>query len=247
VVEYRGFRDDAPAPVVQREHPSASVPIIIDVGAGWRVGAPAARYVPEHLHSFVAGMHDAYALVEAAGPSLGVQVDLSPLGARRLLGVPMGELANRAVPLQALLGPETACLEERLAGATAWPERFAVIDAALTRRLEGAAELTPGVEWAWTQLEAREGAVTIGALAADLGWSRKRMAARFRDEVGLTPKSAARVLRFQALLRRLRSGRGDGWADLALASGYFDQSHLVRDVRRFTGLGPTELLASLAG
>jgi AraC-like DNA-binding protein len=84
-------------------------------------------------------------------------------------------------------------------------------------------------------------------LPAELGWSRKQLAARFRDEVGLTPKTAARVLRFQALLAGLRSGGTREWVDLALECGYFDQSHLVRDVRRFTGLTPTELVGQVAG
>jgi AraC-like DNA-binding protein len=53
------------------------------------------------------------------------------------------------------------------------------------------------------------------------------------------------VLRFQALLRRLRAEGARPWADLALACGYFDQSHLVRDVRRFSGMAPTELVACL--
>jgi AraC-like DNA-binding protein len=246
VVEYRGFRDDAPASVIQREHPSASVPVIIDLGAGWHVRAPATGYRRERLRGFAAGMHDALALVEAAGPALGVQVDLSPIGARRVLGVPMHELVNRVVPLDDLLGSEAVALRERLGEARGWRERFEIIDAFLARRLEDAPKLSPGVEWAWGELEARAGAVPIGALGAELGWSRKRLAARFRDEIGLTPKTAARVLRFRALMSGLRAGGARGWADLALACGYFDQAHLVRDVRRFTGVAPTELVAALS-
>lgn len=93
-----------------------------------------------------------------------------------------------------------------------------------------------------------DGAVSIGSLAAALGWSRKRLIARFRDEIGLTPKTAARVLRFRAFHSRLRTGPApQSWVDLALGSGYADQSHLIRDVRRMTGMTPTELLRSARG
>jgi AraC-like DNA-binding protein len=220
--------------------------MIIDLGAGWYIQAPGTGYRRVHLRGFAAGLGDAYAQVEAAGPALGVQVDLSPMGARRLFGVPMHELTNRAVSLDDLLGSQAAALRDRLGEARGWRDRFAIIDAVLAGRLEDAAMPSPGVEWAWTQLEARAGAVPIGALAAELGWSRKRLSARFRDQIGLTPKTAARVLRFQALVRRLRAGEAAGWAELALECGYFDQAHLVRDVRRFTGLAPTELVAQLA-
>lgn len=245
VVEYRGFRDDAPSLLPQREPPSGRVPVIIDFGAGWRVAAPAAGYRPARLGGFVAGMHDSFALVEAAGPGEGVQVDLSPIGARRLLGVPMHELTNRVVPLDDLLGRDARVLTARLAEARGWQERFALVDAALVRRLEHAEAVSPGIEWAWRRLETTAGAVPIGTLGAKLGWSRKRLVARFREDIGLTPKTAARVLRFEALVKRLRAGQHRAsWAELAAELGYFDQAHLVREVRRFAGVAPTELLAA---
>jgi len=71
--------------------------------------------------------------------------------------------------------------------------------------------------------------------------------ARFRADVGLPPKSAARVLRFAALVRRLRAGGPAlSWAALAADAGYADQAHLTRDVRRCAGLTPTALRATLA-
>jgi AraC-like DNA-binding protein len=249
VLAYRGFRDDAPAPTVRREPPSAVVPLVLDLGAGWRVGAPAAGYRPRHLAGFAAGLHDAYALTEPAGPTTGIQINLSPLGARRLLRVPMYELANDVVPLEDLLGGWVEELRDRLAGAGSWAERFAAADAALGAPLLGGGGVSEGVEWIWRQLESTDGRTSIGTLAWKLGWSRKRLAARFREEVGLTPKAAARVLRFQALVERLRrrAGRPPAWADLALESGYCDQSHLVREVGRLAGVTPRRLLAEVAG
>jgi len=171
VVAYRGYRDDAPAPLVQRELPSGRVPLILDMGTGWRVAASAAA-PPVVLRGFVAGLHDAWALVEPAGPALCVQVDLTPLGARRLLGVHMADLAHRAVALDDLLGGEAAALADHLVAMRTWQDRFAVLDAALLRRLEGAPAVAPEVAWAWRQLEATDGATSITALGAALGWSR---------------------------------------------------------------------------
>jgi len=179
VIEYRAYRLDDLSPP-QAEHPSACVPVIIDLGSGWHVATPASGYRPARMGGFVAGMHDAFALVGPAGPALGVQVDLSPLGARRLLGIPMHELANRAVPLEDLLGREARSLVERLAEAPGWPERFAILDAALARRVEDAPAVSPEIDWAWRRLVASAGAVPVGELGARLGWSRKRLVARFR-------------------------------------------------------------------
>jgi AraC-like DNA-binding protein len=253
VVAYRGFRDDAPEPTVRREPPSAVVPVILDLGAGWHVAAPASGYRSRHLYGFTAGMHDAYALTEPAGPTAGIQVDLSPLGARRLFGVPMHELANDVFPLEDLLGGWAAGLRDRLGEARSWSERFAAVDQVLAGSLQRSAAVSGDVEWAWRLLESSAGRLSIGRLGAELGWSRKRLAVHFRDEVGLTPKAAARVLRFQALVTRLRRGLGSlpgpqlTWADLALECGYYDQSHLVREVGRLAGVTPRRLLAQVAG
>jgi AraC-like DNA-binding protein len=245
VLSYGGFRDDVPEPAPLREPPSGVVPVIVDLGCGWRVSTPAAGYRPQHLVGFTAGMHDAYALVEPAGPTDGVQIDLSPLGARRLFGVPMRELTNCVAPIDDLLGPLAGELRERLAEARSWPERFAIVDQLLSPVLSGGPPVSPGVEWAWRRLQASGGAVSITWLAAELGWSRKRLVAHFREEVGLAPKVAARVLRFEAVMSRLRSGRPQSWAELALDLGYFDQAHLAREVRRLAGVTPSQLATAL--
>jgi AraC-like DNA-binding protein len=77
-----------------------------------------------------------------------------------------------------------------------------------------------------------------------VGWSHRHLIDRFRRQVGLSPKTAARLVRFDGVWRRLdgEGGRLD-WADLAREVGYADQAHLVRDFRQFTGTTPTAFAA----
>jgi transcriptional regulator GlxA family with amidase domain len=91
---------------------------------------------------------------------------------------------------------------------------------------------------AWRLIVAGGGRTPIGDLAREVGWSHRHLIARFRQQVGLTPKTAARLVRFEALLARLRE-RPASWARLAAEAGYADQAHLVRDFRSFTGRTPT--------
>ena len=129
-------------------------------------------------------------------------------------------------------------LVERLATARDWEARFALLDATLGRRL---ANVRPPAEvaWAWRQLRARQGDVAIGALAEDLGWSRKRLVARFRDQIGLPPKAAARMLRFERA--RVLAGTRP-WADIAFECGFSDQSHLISEFPAITGRTPETFL-----
>jgi AraC-like DNA-binding protein len=128
------------------------------------------------------------------GPGADVVLLVPPL-ARAVLGVPLDTLANRVVPLDEVLGDPS--LAERVHDAGSWPERFRVLDNLVLRRLADADGRDAGVVWAWRQLTATHGRSAIGTLAAELGWSRKRIVARFRDEVGVTPKTFARLVRFE--------------------------------------------------
>jgi transcriptional regulator GlxA family with amidase domain len=90
---------------------------------------------------------------------------------------------------------------------------------------------------------ATSGAVPIGRIASEVGWSHRHLIARFRQQIGLSPKTAARLVRFDGVWRRLDQRRRPSWAQIAGEAGYADQAHLVRDFREFTGTTPTDFVA----
>jgi AraC-like DNA-binding protein len=94
------------------------------------------------------------------------------------------------------------------------------------------------LEWSWRRLLVSDGRVPVASLAEEVGWSRRHLAARFREHVGLQPKALARILRFERAAERLR--RGADLADAALDSGYYDQAHFNRDFKAFAGVTPTQ-------
>ncbi|MGH3678549.1 MAG: DUF6597 domain-containing transcriptional factor, partial [Mycobacterium sp.] len=130
VLRYEGFTERAPGPVTFRELPCTYLPIIIDLDAGWTV-VHQQHPEPLRLGSFIAGVTDGPVLVGHDGTAHCLQVDLTPLGARRLTGVPMSELANRSVPLDDVFGRFGRDLVQRVGEATDWPTRFGLIDRAL--------------------------------------------------------------------------------------------------------------------
>ena len=89
------------------------------------------------------------------------------------------------------------------------------------------------------------GNASIGGLAARIGWSRKHFISKFREHVGLTPKTAGRVLRFNRALRLLDRGAEASWASIAMMCGYYDQAHLIRDFNEFAGAPPLEFMSRL--
>lgn len=170
-----------------------------------------------------------------------VQVRLSPLIARAILGVAPVDLVGTVVPLGDLWGREAERIRERMAETSSWQERFALTDLLLARRHETKASVDPEVAWSWRRIVAGRGLVRVDELAAEVGWSRKRLWSRFRSQIGLPPKLAAKLVRFDHAAHRLAAG--EGAARVAAEVGYADQSHLHRDVVAFTGMTP----ATVAG
>jgi AraC-like DNA-binding protein len=245
---YCGWTETMSPGPIRRELPTTKVPLIFNFGAGYRIGAPGGAIEQGEVHaSFAAGLYESFAETQATGPTRGLQVDLTPLGALRLLGLPLSDLAGRGVALADVLGAGGQSLIERLAegdqGGGAWETRFRILDEVLLARLASAAEPSPPVAWALRRLETSGGRAPIAPLAAAVGWSQKHLIERFRRCFGATPKRLARIVRFSGFAERLgRASRVD-WAGMALASGYYDQAHLIRDCRAFAGCTPRGLLA----
>ncbi|MEL7209332.1 MAG: helix-turn-helix domain-containing protein, partial [Actinomycetota bacterium] len=189
------------------------------------------------------GLHAAPATIRHDGNQFGIQLGLTPLGARALLGVPPSALGSLVVPLEDLL-PEAGELLDRLRAGADWAGRFAVVDDVLTRVLTEPRPVRPEVLQAWSMLCRTDGAVTVAAIADEVGWSRRHLSGRFRDEYGLSPKITGQVLRFEAANELLRASPQPSLAEVAARCGYADQAHLTRDWRRFAGSSPTEWMGS---
>lgn len=193
---------------------------------------------------FVAGVHTQSALSRTErGRQRGVHVFLPLASLRRLFAPDMRHIADRAVPLEAILGVRAAAmgatLVEKTPGAC-----FDALEAWLARRLADAPSPDRAVNWAIARLDA-DPAARIDALARDIGWSRKHFAQRFRAAAGVTPRAYARLRRFERLMHCLTCGTRPHWADLAAAHGFADQPHMAREVRDISGLTPTVLLQRL--
>lgn len=229
VVRLCGFTQRTPAPERAREGPGASVIVVLTFEEHWLIDG-------QRHTSFIAGLHEQQVTTEHPGRSFGMQLDLNPLAARSLVGGPLHEFANRSVPLEDVLAEPF--LVERLAIAHGWDARFALLEDVLSRRLVDA-KPPEELSWAWRRLQESQGRVRVGALATELGWSRRRIVERFRDGLGLPPKTLARLLRFEHA--RALAGTMP-WAEVAYECGFADQSHLIAEFRRITGRTPETFL-----
>lgn len=176
-----------------------------------------------------------------AGKFACLQVRLSPETAHAVLGASWG-LSGRLVALDDLWGRDAERAHEQLRAARSWEQRFAIAESVLARRQDPARVFDPEIGFCWAQMKASRGWVRVERLAAEVGWSRKRLWSRFGAQVGLSPKRAATLIRFDQAAHRLAGGRSP--ALVAAEGGYVDQSHLHRDTVGFAGLTPAAVAVS---
>ncbi len=234
-----GFRDRGVSATPQRAIAHPSLTLAVDFGAGRLIVTDASGR--QLRGSVAAGLGFGPGPLWVGGEHFeAVQVRLPPALARPLLGVRPADLTGAPVSLDDLWGRSAARLREQLAGAASWAERFSLVAEQLASRLRAAAPGTQPageIAWAWGRVQAGGGRVRIDELAAELGWSRKRLWSRFQEQIGLPPKRAARLVRFDHAVHRLVAGQDI--ARVAADCGYADQSHLHREVVEFTGETPT--------
>lgn len=195
-----------------------------------------------HSGAVVSGAYGGFLLIDHAQHASIVGVHFRPGGAFPFLGVPADELADMHVDLEALWGRSAAELRERLCAAATPAERFSLLKRTLAARLDRTAGRHGAVPVALDAFEQTGTGVWVRDVARRVGLSQRRFIQVFAAEVGLTPKLYGRVRRFQRTLALVRGVPAPDWAQVAVGCGYFDQSHLIRDFRAFSGLTPEEYL-----
>jgi AraC-like DNA-binding protein len=248
---YAGFRDAGCPPTRHRGLPSPSLTLIFTLDDELTIAEhPDPARPPDNFVTLVGGLHTRPALITHDGRQSGVQLGLSPLGARALLGLPAAELAGITVHGQDVLGVFALEVQDRLRAAATWAERFTILDRALQSRVGMADEragVSSEVRHAWRRLLGSGGTTPVTELAAETGWSDRHLRSRFRAETGLAPKAAARVIRFdrarRILQHRALAGEPLALAELAAGCGYYDQAHLDREFGLLAGCPPTAWVA----
>jgi AraC-like DNA-binding protein len=190
----------------------------------------------------VCGAQSSPFVIDTRPQHLLIGVHFRPGGAFPFFAHPAGELRNARVGLDDLWGNAAAILRERLVAAPTAAARFALLERTLLTRATRPLAGHPAVAYALRALGNVTEPVTVAAVTEETGLSKRRFIELFDREVGLTPKLFARIRRLQAVLYRLEDPTSTAWVEVALAHGYFDQAHLIRDFQQFAGLAPTAYL-----
>jgi AraC-like DNA-binding protein len=242
ITHYAGFRMSGQTPSVHFGLPSSNVDLIISLdGSIDLLQMNNSLLRPSPFKALVCGLHDAPAIVRKGTDTFGLHVFIKPLGVRAILGVASAEISSLVVHLSDIWGKRAEDLLGMLRAAGTWRQRFAILDRAFASKLHPTGRQME-ISWAWNRLAKTHGAVPIQQLAEEIGYSRRYFSECFREAIGVAPKSASRVFRFERACRILAS-RHLGLAEVAIACGYYDQAHLTREWYALAGCSPKAWIA----
>lgn len=196
--------------------------------------------------SFLGGQINRCLTITPTGDVGLIGVRFHPYGAAALLSLPMGELAGETIDLVDIVGNKAKELSEQIALAQERQNRILLIEGLLMKLYSDRIQADLLVEEAVFRVLNLKQETTVSELAKSLFISQRHLSRRFRHHVGLTIKSFYNIHRFQRLLRSI-SEHAEGSSSLtnaAYSAGYYDQSHLIKDFRRYTGTNPSEYLSS---
>jgi AraC-like DNA-binding protein len=236
------FEDDAACAEPQRVVPDGRCELLVHFGAPYREAdsdAPQARVV-------FAGQLTRPLWLHATGPCGVVAARFDCAAARAFLGMPMDRATDRRLALAGLWPEAIRALEGDVLAAPSMQARVDAIARFVGQRLEGTGP-DAAIERGVAAMQQASAEISVEEIAAAAGMSRRQLERRFRDAVGIPPGTLADILRFRRVFDAMERDSARPWTDAAAAAGYFDQSHLIRDFRRFVGCTPGEFLAARPG
>jgi AraC-like DNA-binding protein len=186
---------------------------------------------------FLAGQIDGPLLLKPNGPAKMLGIGFQPHGAASVFPQPMHELSGRFTPLEDLSRRLSRDIDQILES----PDPIAAVEAALSSMLDISRDGDLLIEEAVRRITLAKGGSNLASLSRELGLSIRQLERRFQAVVGLPPKLFCRIQRFSNVFRVLGQPSCD-WVETAVACGYYDQAHLIRDCKNLSGNTPTVLM-----
>lgn len=189
-------------------------------------------------HAMIIGPQLTPVTINLGKKQANVIVMLKPCGLYRLLGIPLKEIVDCDFEARLILGKEIDEVTDRLLNASNDEQRNAVIQAYLLGKVNNLKPALP-FDKAMLQLVRTHGNLAMDYVASQSCLSVRQLERQSLERIGLSPKYFSRMVRFSEAYKYKERNPHTSWVEIAYRFGYYDQMHLIRDFRHFTGINPS--------
>jgi AraC-like DNA-binding protein len=167
-----------------------------------------------------------------------------PYGFANFIEAPIKSLSDKETSLAELFGERVAqTLEQQIVQAQDTKTRIAVAEKFLLSLLNQKSTVDKIIHTTIDALVSTKGNLSISTLLKNDLAQRRQLERKFSNQIGISPKQLAKVMRLQAALKMLLHNRSEKLSTIAYEGEYYDQAHFIRDFKDFTGTNPSAFLS----
>ncbi len=195
---------------------------------------------PPALKSFVVGAMTK-PIVNSRTNLVGVR--LKPGMAYCFFNMPIHELTDLLVDYCEFAGRQANHLSNQLADLNSIKHKINLLNNTFTKKLSALNAVETQMSQALNLIQRTGGRCSIKHISGEVGWSRQHFTRKCLNYTGLTPKFLTQVIRIKQVIKKYNNEKHCNWSQLSVDSGYFDQSHMINEFRKITGLTPIKFLS----
>jgi AraC-like DNA-binding protein len=172
-----------------------------------------------------------------------IVVVLQPSGINQLIGISADELLDKIIRIEDLFGCQGLEIQEKLAKKVAFQSKLTLLN---TFFIELTAKKNTSNQWlihaSLDFIVKNKGNVSIHQLVKYMGYTERHLERKFMETVGLSPKKFSNIIKLHSFLKYLKV-EPKNLTIIAYEAGYADQSHLIKEFKKYTGITPTEYVS----
>lgn len=197
-------------------------------------------------NTLIKGQLNGYYDIKVTGELSLFSIVFQPYGASMFFNIPLSELLNQNVPLQFVLKEVVNELEGRLFDADSFAEKTRIAERFLLERLQKSEKRNHffRIMESVKLINQARGNINISFLASEVCFSRKQFERTFLDLIGISPKQFLKIVRFQHAINEKSKAQNTNLTTLAYHCGYYDQSHMINDFYKLSGMSPKQYFNS---
>ena len=197
--------------------------------------------IQTHTHVWLSGMHSDYITISAHPHSEMIVIQFRPYGCYPFIDAPLSTLNDQVIQASQIFGDSILDLQTKLSTLKDAPSKLGLVSSWLSDKFDNHRIPPPELIQIVHDIQ-QSSELNLSSITDSYPYTTKHLIDQFKRYVGLTPKSFHRIFRFNEILQQIKSNTSLSWSDIAYTCGYADQSHFIKEFKRFSGFIPSEFI-----